>query len=131
MNQEKKELKLHPKFGTNPTKALCIMCGQERGDIKLFGAELDEEAPPTMIVDYVPCGACQEKLKKENATLLVDTLDNGERITGRVMVVKDQGYRDMFEKEPPEHKVALLHKKHFDQIFGWFKELEQEEAGAK
>ena len=95
------------------------------------GAELDEEAPPTMIVDYVPCGACQEKLKKENATLLVDTIDNGERITGRVMVVKDQGYRDMFEKEPPEHKVALLHKEHFDQIFGWFKELEQEEAVAK
>lgn len=104
------------------------MCGKERGDIKLFGDSLAEEAPEAMIVDHVPCGECQVKLRKDNATLLVDTTDNGERITGRVMVVKDQGFRDMFEKDPPPYKVVLLHQEHFNQIFGWYKELEKEEA---
>jgi hypothetical protein len=104
------------------------MCGQERGDIKLFGDTLDEEAPLAMVVDHVPCGACQEKLKKENSTLLVDTTDNGERITGRVILIKDQGFRDMFEKEPPAHKVVLLLQEHFEQILKWIDELKVVEA---
>lgn len=126
--QSKEKPKLHPKYGVNPTKSLCIMCGEERGDVQLLGASIEGEAPLAMITDYAPCARCQANLLKYNSVMLVDTLNNGETITGRVMVVKDEGYRDMFSKEPPVKKVALLHHEHFEQIFNWFTGAEDDET---
>ena len=53
------DIRLHPKFGVNPTLAVCFWCGRDRGDIALLGAGCRTEAPRRMHIDYEPCVPCK------------------------------------------------------------------------
>jgi hypothetical protein len=55
-------LRLHPKYGVNPTVVICYWCGKERGDLALLGAAYKGEAPRNMCLDYEPCEECRTKM---------------------------------------------------------------------
>lgn len=50
---------LHPKYGLNPTMPVCFWCGADKGEIALLGNKYKEQAPPKMVLDYVPCLNCE------------------------------------------------------------------------
>jgi len=66
-------IEINEEFGVNPTMSMCFFCGEEKGELVLFGAEgfkkLNEktgiyesaQAPMKMVVDATPCQKCQEK----------------------------------------------------------------------
>lgn len=64
----KNDIKLSPKHGLNPTIPICFWCGKEKGEIALLGhignrrKGEDIEAPRNMVLDYIPCPACEEAM---------------------------------------------------------------------
>lgn len=58
-------VRLSPKYGVNPTLAVCFWCGEERGDIALLGrigGREDREAPRRSVVDFQPCDKCRASM---------------------------------------------------------------------
>jgi hypothetical protein len=55
-------IKLHPKYGVNPTMPVCFLCGKDTGEILLLGAAYKEEAPMKMTNEEIYCESCQKML---------------------------------------------------------------------
>lgn len=53
-------IRLHSKFGLNPTVPVCFWCGEDTGEVALLGAAYKGEAPSKMIMSYDPCPNCQK-----------------------------------------------------------------------
>lgn len=56
-------MRLHPKFGLNPSLDLCFYCLEDKG-IVLAGAATKEEAPRKAVWDREPCEKCAEYMKQ-------------------------------------------------------------------
>ena len=56
-------IRLHPKFGLNPTIPTCFWCGKDKNELILLGAAFKEEAPRHMYLDYEPCDTCKDQMK--------------------------------------------------------------------
>ncbi len=86
-----KNIRLHAKYGLNPTLSTCFYCGQETGDIAILGANYDGEAPRHMCTSLEPCDECKEKFKD---TVLVIEARRDERDkpipTGRWVAIKKE-----------------------------------------
>lgn len=54
-----KKIKIHEKYGFNPTISICYYCGADKG-IACLGASYKEKAPMKSIVDYEPCPECEK-----------------------------------------------------------------------
>lgn len=65
-----KNIRLHAKYGLNPTLSICFYCGKETGDIAILGANYDGEAPQHMCTSLEPCDECKEKFK--DAVLVIE-----------------------------------------------------------
>ena len=50
-------IRLHKKYGLNPTLSTCFYCGKETGEIALLGAAYDGEAPMHLCTSLEPCPA--------------------------------------------------------------------------
>ncbi|MDR2022086.1 MAG: hypothetical protein LBQ71_02265 [Hungatella sp.] len=82
-----KGIRLHPKYGLNPTMPMCFYCGKPKGEIALLGASYKDEAPTCMIVGIEPCSVCKENFA--DYTLLVEAegieeYTPGQRVKDRV-----------------------------------------------
>lgn len=92
-------IRLHPKYGLNPTMPVCIICGKETGEIALLGATYKGEAPRHMIVGVEPCSDCKEKYLK-NGVLLLETnsfqTDEPKIPTGRMVVITVECFKRIF-----------------------------------
>ena len=109
-------IRLHPKFGLNPTVPTCFYCGKMKGEIAILGASYKGEAPMHMCLDLNPCKDCQERFK--DRTVLVETRPDGT-FPGRWIAV--------FKKAMPEGfkgDLYLMKTEDFDAM------LEQSKAEA-
>lgn len=57
----KDEIYLHPKYGLNPSLGMCFWCGQDTGEILLYGNAVKGEAPHRTVASYAPCKECSRK----------------------------------------------------------------------
>lgn len=84
-------IRLHNKYGVNPTLAVCFYCGEETGEIALLGAAYNGEAPMHMCVSVEPCKKCKEKYK--DYVLLVEAKNDEKgkpQPTGRWLAIKKE-----------------------------------------
>jgi hypothetical protein len=75
-----KNLILSKNFGLNPILGVCFFCGEYTGAIGLPGRlPNDVEAPREAVLDYVPCPACQEKIKDKHFVVEVTVATGNQR----------------------------------------------------
>jgi hypothetical protein len=73
-------LTLHKDFGVNPTVPLCFWCGEMKNEVAMLGNKLKTQAPPKMVLDYVPCEKCQDKMKLGITCMEVDSTTKLKRM---------------------------------------------------
>lgn len=92
-------MKLHKKYGVNPTLPVCFICGKEKGEIVLLGNSIKEEAPMKMCLDKEPCNQCKEYMKQ--GIILVGVKDNTDQAnpyrTGQFYVVTEDFINKIME----------------------------------
>lgn len=139
-------IQLHPKHGLNPTMPVCFWCGQDKGEIALLGAKYKGEAPPKMVLDYMPCGACQTA-QESGITCIEATTPNRTKNpplandgalsmtcpTGRWVVVKREAFErfpvaDQLKAQIMERGKCFLDPDTFNQLFAGVGESEAEGA---
>lgn len=128
-------INLHPKYGLNPTMPVCFWCGSDKGEIALLGSKYKGEAPPKMVLDYVPCAKCLEAQANGITCIEATTPDRTKNPpfakegsmsmtcpTGRWIVVTREG----FERLPVDEKLkaqiiergkCFLNPETFNQLF--------------
>lgn len=113
-------MRLHPKYGVNPTIPLCFWCQKDRNEVVLLGAAYRGEAQRSMLLDYEPCDECKAQMNK-GITLIECTphtehklppIGPGAYPTGRWCVVTEDYARRAFQPEPVAKRV-LEHRKAF------------------
>ena len=91
------KIRLSPKYGVNPSLLICPICGEETGELALFGRindktrHADIEAPKHMASDN-PCKKCQ-KLLDDGYKALLECADGSQQKgiperTGRYAMLK-------------------------------------------
>jgi len=116
-------IRLHPKFGVNPSMDICFYCQEPKG-VVLMGYNQGKEAPRQVITDYQPCDACAEKFKQGFLMIECSSRPNNPQQppiqprvypTGSYWVITldaaQRAFPDYFAgKEFPEdhHYIALL-----------------------
>lgn len=109
-------IKLHPKYGLNPSISQCIICGKDF-EIVLFGGAIKEEAPMHCGVrSPEPCEDCKKKYLKEGVLLIEIENENEGVLTGRIAVIKDEAFNRVFNTSLPEKKIAFVEIGVLDQI---------------
>lgn len=53
-------LRLHKKYGVNPSLGVCFWCRRETGEVLLLGANGGKKAEMYTVVSYDPCPACEK-----------------------------------------------------------------------
>lgn len=107
------KLRLHRKYGVNPTIPTCFFCGKEKNEILLLGAAYKGEAPMHIgVVDHRPCEECERWMKQ--GVILVSVKDGSDPKspyrTGGWAVVTEEAIRRMFA---PDSMVQALLKGRF------------------
>ena len=110
---KKDEIKLHPKYGLNPTIPVCMYCGEEMNEIAFLGASYKEEAPKTMIMGIEPCEKCAEKF----GDFVVLLEHDGKQPTGHWVAVRKECI-DIPDPSP----IAFMEMGEFRQFY---KEIEE------
>ena len=110
----KNSIRLHPKYGLNPTMVSCIICGGDTGGIALLGNFLKEEAPMHMVLTPEPCDACRKKYLTEGFLLV--GIDRSNNILLGAAVIKNESWGGMFKIPMPERKIALLDKETWEKV---------------
>jgi len=92
-------IRLHPKYGVNPTMPVCFFCRKDTGEVALLGAGYKGEAPRRMVISREPCDWCRENMRK--GIVLVEAVDGpgDPSPTGAYIVMKEDAVRRML-KEP-------------------------------
>lgn len=117
-----KLLRLHKKYGVNPTIAKCFLCGEAKNEIALLGSAFPEEAPMYMVLDVEPCEKCREKYlkigvllaeaeRRENHFGKIDYYPNG-----KFLVIKDEAFKKVFNREIPPRKIVFVEIGLLDKI---------------
>jgi hypothetical protein len=118
-------IRLHPKYGVNPTMPICIICSEPTGEIAMLGASYKEEAPKYMVIGIEPCEACRKKHLKKG--ILLVEVERGyvgnsnkekETITGKLVVLKDEAFKRIFNQELPKSKIAKVEVGLLDKLSG-------------
>jgi len=99
-------IRLHPKFGLNPTVTLCFWCGGSKNEVALLGASYKGEAPGSMLLDYEPCDKCKTYMS-QGVTLIEASreprhkgqreIQSGVYPTGRMWVIRREAAERIFE----------------------------------
>lgn len=89
---------LSPKFGFNPTIAVCLFCGEDKNCIALMGrvrskkyARDDIEMPMRSVIDLEPCDSCKKKFEDMGGVACVEVRGSRRhhKPTGRFVVVNE------------------------------------------
>jgi len=90
------------------TLALCPICKEETGELLM-----DRRLKPTFemhtIVPHSVCEKCREKYLKE-AVLLINPK------TGSLVVIKDEAFKGMFNKDIPPQRIAFCDEEVLEKI---------------
>jgi len=98
-------IRLHPKYGVNPTLAVCGWCGKDTGDVVLLGAAYKGKAPMRMKVHDVPCAACEAQMAK-GITFVEFAREGSPERTGRWAVLTEEAVLRILN--PGEFRDAVL-----------------------
>jgi hypothetical protein len=92
-------LRLHKKYGVNPTIPTCFLCGKDKNEIILLGAAYKEEAPMHMVFDKEPCDKCKEYMKQGIILISVRDGESGDNPyrTGGWVVVKEEALKKVID----------------------------------
>lgn len=113
---KKDSIVLHPKYGLNPTIAVCVVCKEETGEIALLGRSYKDEAPREMVISFEPCSKCREKYLQKGV-LLLEVPEDGV-ITGRLYIISNKLFEAAFTVDIPKAKICFLDKESFEKIKG-------------
>lgn len=119
-------VRLHEKYGLNPTISQCIICGREKNEIALLGAGYKGEAPMHMVISIEPCDECKKKYLSIGV-LLVEATNEYRPLRGRASklipvptgsckVIKDEAFKRMFNIEIPKKKICLVESDVFELL---------------
>ena len=119
---------LSPKYGLNPTLAVCFWCGNECGDIALTGRlQGDIEAPSKSVIDYEPCDECKHNFARGFTVIEATSYPNkvtsveiqrGVYPTGRYVVVKSEAAAEIFHFDNENLDKCFVSPEVFGQLFG-------------
>lgn len=122
-------IRLSKKYGVNPSLGICFWCGENNGEIILFGkigkGRDDQEAPKRALTGYEPCFECRKKWELGVAVLEASEepvyknqpeIQNGIYPTGRWSVVKEEAAERIFQIDSEDHKILLLDKELYEEI---------------
>lgn len=121
----KDEISLHPKYGLNPSVGICFWCGQETGEILLFGYAIKEEAPRRVTASYAPCDECSRKWEQGFVFLeaALEPLAEGQPEispgaypTGNYAVINPEAATKIMGDERARKGVALMSIEQFKQL---------------
>lgn len=101
-----KGIRLHPKYGLNPTISQCIICGKDMNEIVLLGAACKDRAPMKMITSIEPCDECRKKYLA-TGVLLIES-DEEKNPTGKLAVITDSAFEDFFDVPIPAKKICYV-----------------------
>ena len=63
-------LRISERHGVNPSLAQCFWCGQDSGELILFGRlPQDHEAPRKVVMSYEPCEKCDKQMGRRACEL--------------------------------------------------------------
>lgn len=124
-------VRLHKKFGFNPTISQCILCGKSKNQIALLGASYKEEAPMNMVTEVEPCDECKKKYLSKGVMMVEATKElNGFHPTGKIAVIKDKFFKKAFKGTSiPSRKIAFTEIGVLERM-GVLKEKMKKEAKA-
>ena len=90
-----KGIRLHKKFGLNPTITRCFVCGEDKNEIALLGAAYEGEAPMHLCLDKEPCDKCKEHMKQGIILISVRDGESGDNPyrTGGWVVIKEEALK--------------------------------------
>jgi hypothetical protein len=113
----KDSIRLHSKYGVNPTIPVCFICGKDKNEVVLLGAAYKKEAPMHMCLDKEPCEECQKMMKM--GVLLVSvqngTDQNNPYRTGNICVLKQEAAKRLFNNIG-DSRVAFIEDEAWDKI---------------
>jgi deoxycytidylate deaminase len=104
---------LNPKYGLNPTIAVCIICKKEKDMIVLLGNTCEEQAPMHSVIDFEPCPECREKYLKNGVMLVEFRNDNKTYV---VAVITETAFKRLFSSEVPAGRIAIVEPGTFRQL---------------
>lgn len=119
--RNKDSITLHPKYGVNATVPQCFWCGQDKNEVALLGAGYKGEAPRTMVIDYDPCAACEDRWAQGVVVIEATHEPNGQgqqpavgsiypTPTGRYFVVTEEAVDKLFQPDKVREKVRRHRK---------------------
>ena len=101
-------MKIHPKYGLNPTTSQCFFCGKTK-DVLLFGGEVDEEMPPSIgFTSMEPCDECKPLMEKGIMLISVRDEDQGKENpyrTGNGCIVTDEFIEKLVGDETLRNRI--------------------------
>lgn len=115
-----KGIRLSEKHGVNPSMSICFFCGKEKNEIVLPGKlKGDKEAPRQGVWNYEPCESCKKYMKEG---VLVAVVKDGSDPknpyrTGRMLVIKDEDARNIFNVDPKRVRFFFLEESAATQVF--------------
>lgn len=102
-------IRLHKKYGVNPTISQCPLCGGDKNEVVLLGSACKEEAPMRMVVNNEPCDECKKMMKA--GILLISVMDgtdqNNPFRTGKKYSIKAEAFERIFG-QIPEKRAAFI-----------------------
>jgi len=107
-------IRLHPKYGVNPTISSCIICGKEKNEIALLGATYKEQAPMHMVISIEPCDNCKEKYLV-NGIMLVETNEQ-KKPNGSIAVILLEAFQKIFDVPVPLEHTVLVEQGIFSKL---------------
>mgnify|MGYP003460433505 CR=1 FL=1 len=103
-------IRLHPKFGLNPTIPLCYWCGKGKNEVALLGAAYKGEAPRNLVIDMEPCTDCADKWAQGIVLFEATPGSEGPEYTGRWAVIREEAVSRMFKPQETVDLVLLKRK---------------------
>ena len=116
-------LRLHPKFGVNPTIPACFWCGKDKNEVALLGAAYKDEAPMRLVIDYDPCETCKGQMAQGVTLIEVSETKSDTRPaiktspdiypTGAFAVIRPEAVENIFGENS---EAILKHKRAFVEV---------------
>ena len=111
-------MRLHKKYGLNPTITQCFFCGKDKNEIVLLGTAYKNQAPMHMIIDKEPCEECKKYMKM--GIMLVSVKDNTNQEnpyrTGKIAVITEQAAKKIFGDSIGKSRFAFVEDKAWEKI---------------
>jgi len=111
-------LRLHKKYGVNPTVPICFFCGKEKGEVVLLGAAYKGEAPMHLCIDKSPCDECKKMM--EVGVMLISVREGSDEKnpyrTGALAIIKPEAAKRIFGDSIGDSRVAFVVDEAWDKL---------------